>query len=493
MRKKLERKKRDGSTVRVRWTFLTMIVIFLTFSIFSYILMNTFQKVVIDTEAQEVDELMDELSNRFSNHFYPLTEDSTANMLEEPEIELGPIPAPRYEIERTEDYTPPISLTKGGIVVKVYDVSERLIYETDPQEYRFLASEKRRLTDINGPYGMALSLTEPIYSNYTNELLGHIQVIHSLESFHQMITEIESSIIIIGLAALIFSSIIGLLLVTFFVRPITRLTEAMESIQNNLESDVRLDEGTKNNELSKLARTYNEMVDLMQNNIKNQQEFVEDVSHELRTPVAVVEGHLQMLNRWGKNDPQILEESIQASLQETKRMKSLVQEMLDLSRAHEIDVYYRNETTNIVEIVTQLVSNFRMLYPDFSILIDNDADDEIYVNMYRNHLEQVLVNILDNAIKYSADRKEVHVSLALHNNQVNVAIQDFGSGMSQDDLKKIFNRFYRVDRARSREKGGTGLGLPIVKELVESYGGHVSVDSIENHGSIFRVYLPIIE
>lgn len=493
MRKKLERKKRDGSTVRVRWTFLTMIVIFLTFSIFSYILMNTFQKVVIDTEAQEVDELMDELSNRFSNHFYPLTEDSTANMLEEPEIELGPIPAPRYEIERTEDYTPPISLTKGGIVVKVYDVHERLIYETDPQEYRFLASEKRRLTDINGPYGMALSLTEPIYSNYTNELLGHIQVIHSLESFHQMITEIESSIIIIGLAALIFSSIIGLLLVTFFVRPITRLTEAMESIQNNLESDVRLDEGTKNNELSKLARTYNEMVDLMQNNIKNQQEFVEDVSHELRTPVAVVEGHLQMLNRWGKNDPQILEESIQASLQETKRMKSLVQEMLDLSRAHEIDVYYRNETTNIVEIVTQLVSNFRMLYPDFSILIDNDADDEIYVNMYRNHLEQVLVNILDNAIKYSADRKEVHVSLALHNNQVNVAIQDFGSGMSQDDLKKIFNRFYRVDRARSREKGGTGLGLPIVKELVESYGGHVSVDSIENHGSIFRVYLPIIE
>lgn len=493
MRKKLERKKRDGSTVRVRWTFLTMIVIFLTFSIFSYILMNTFQKVVIDTEAQEVDELMDELSNRFSNHFYPLTEDSTANMLEEPEIELGPIPAPRYEIERTEDYTPPISLTKGGIVVKVYDVRERLIYETDPQEYRFLASEKRRLTDINGPYGMALSLTEPIYSNYTNELLGHIQVIHSLESFHQMITEIESSIIIIGLAALIFSSIIGLLLVTFFVRPITRLTVAMESIQNNLESDVRLDEGTKNNELSKLARTYNEMVDLMQNNIKNQQEFVEDVSHELRTPVAVVEGHLQMLNRWGKNDPQILEESIQASLQETKRMKSLVQEMLDLSRAHEIDVYYRNETTNIVEIVTQLVSNFRMLYPDFSILIDNDADDEIYVNMYRNHLEQVLVNILDNAIKYSADRKEVHVSLALHNNQVNVAIQDFGSGMSQDDLKKIFNRFYRVDRARSREKGGTGLGLPIVKELVESYGGHVSVDSIENHGSIFRVYLPIIE
>lgn len=490
---KAQKSNREGSTVRSRWTLLTMLVIFLTFSIFSYILMDTFERVMLDTEAGEVEDLTDELIERFSKHYYPLTEDSTANMLEEPEIELGPIPAPKYEIERKESFSPPISLTKGGIVVKIYDVNEKLIYETDNESYRFLASTQQKLTNIDGPYGTALSMTEPVYSVYNDNLLGHVQVIQTLEGFHEMTTELKNFILIIGFAALLFSAIIGLLLVNSFVRPITSLTAAMESIQENLESNVRLDEGTRNNEFSKLASTYNEMVDLMQTNIKNQQEFVEDVSHELRTPVAVVEGHLKMLNRWGKDDPQILEESINASLQETKRMKSLVQEMLDLSRAHEIDVHYKNEITNVGDIMKQIISNYRMLYPEFIINLDEEVSDDLYVNMYRNHLEQVLVNILDNAIKYSFERKEIHISIGVSDKQILIAIQDFGSGMSEEDLSKIFNRFYRVDKARSREKGGTGLGLPIVKELIEGYGGQVSVSSILNHGSVFSIQLPLVE
>lgn len=492
MSMKPQERDRQSSTVRGRWTLLTMLVIFLTFSIFSYILLDTFERVMIDTEAGEVEDLTDELVERFSKHYYPLTKDSTANMLEEPEIELGPIPAPRYQVERKEDFTPPISLTKGGIVVKVYDTKEKMIYETEPDQYRFLSSKEQRLTNVEGPFGMALSMTEPIYSVYNDKLIGHVQVIHTLEGFHEMTSEIQGFILVIGIAALIFSGIIGLLLVHSFVRPITNLTTAMESIQENLESDVRLDEGTRNNEFSKLARTYNEMVDLMQVNIKNQKEFVEDVSHELRTPVAVVEGHLKMLNRWGKDDPQILDEAIGASLQETKRMKSLVQEMLDLSRAHEIDVHYKNEITNVGDIILQITSNYRMLYPEFIINVDQDLKNDLYVNMYRNHLEQVFVNILDNAVKYSFERKEIHISLGVSKNQVDIAIQDFGSGMSEEDLSKIFNRFYRVDKARSREKGGTGLGLPIVKELVEGYGGRVSVSSILDNGSIFRIHLPLV-
>lgn len=491
MKQSPNKNEKENSSIRARWTLLTMTVIFLTFTVFAFLLLNTFQKVVINSEKEEMKELSEELVARFSNHYYVLEKDSVVSMLEEPQIELGPIPSPKNYIQREEEFKPPVTLTKGGIIVKVYNNIEDIVYETDKIDLRFTPSKSLEVKKIAGPFGTALSLVEPIYSKYHKGLLGYVQIIHTLEGYHEMTDDITYSIIVIGLGALVFSSIIGWLLINSFVKPITQLTSAMEAIQSNLESNVRLDEGAQNNELSKLARTYNNMVDLMQSNITSQRQFVEDVSHELRTPVAIVEGHLKMLNRWGKNDPEILEESIEASLTETQRMKSLVQEMLDLSRLQEIDVHYKHEQTNVISLIEQLIGNFKMLYPDFVFTIDEDYQGDLNVLMYRNHLEQVLVNVLDNAVKYSTDRQEVHISISVSNEFVNISIQDFGSGMEQSDLEKIFNRFYRVDKARSREKGGTGLGLPIVKELVEGYGGKVNVTSLINQGTIFNINLPL--
>src|SRR5699024_5820981 len=111
---------------------------------------------------------------------------------------------------------------------------------------------------------------------------------------------------------------------------------------------------------------------------------------------------------------------------------------------------------------------------------------------YRNHLEQILVILLDNAVKYSTNRKEIHISVSETLSRVQIAIQDFGEGMSQEDQQRIFNRFYRVDKARSREKGGHGLGLSIAKELLEGYKGDISVESVLGHGTVFRIQLPFI-
>src|SRR5699024_4644655 len=157
-----------------------------------------------------------------------------------------------------------------------------------------------------------------------------------------------------------------------------------------------------------------------------QKQFVEDVSHELRTPVAVMEGHLKLLNRWGKDDPEILDESLLASLQEIERMKSLVQEMLDLSRAEQVEIHYKNEKTANRALVLHTVDYFKMMYPDFVFNLDDAIDGEVYVPIYRNHLEQILIILMDNAVKYSTDRQEVHVSIAVENQDLNIAIQDFG-------------------------------------------------------------------
>ncbi|MGL5886089.1 MAG: sensor histidine kinase, partial [Bombilactobacillus sp.] len=220
-------------------------------------------------------------------------------------------------------------------------------------------------------------------------------------------------------------------------------------------------------------------------------EFVEDVSHELRTPVAVIEGHLKLLQRWGKDDPQVLEESINASVSEIDRMKKLIQEMLDLTRAEQIEVNYVKETTQANETIQQAYNDFVMLHPDFQISLDDTIPPHTLAQIYRNHLMQILVILLDNAVKYSQDRKEINLSVSTESNMLTIAVQDFGVGIASKDLERIFNRFYRVDKARSRQSGGNGLGLSIAKKIVEMYKGTITAESALGSGTIFRINLPL--
>jgi signal transduction histidine kinase len=113
--------------------------------------------------------------------------------------------------------------------------------------------------------------------------------------------------------------------------------------------------------------------------------------------------------------------------------------------------------------------------------------------IYRDHLEQILIILCDNAVKYSTERKEIHLSLSRNLNQVEIGVQDFGEGISQDNMDKVFNRFYRVDKARSRKKGGNGLGLSIAKRLIEGYRGSIALESSAGYGSLFKVTFPVIQ
>ena len=151
----------------------------------------------------------------------------------------------------------------------------------------------------------------------------------------------------------------------------------MKKIENDPDYVDRIDAGNGQDELTDLANAYNSMLSRMQKNIEHQKQFVEDVSHELRTPVAVVEGHLKLLNRWGKDDPTVLEESLDASLQEIRRMKSLVQEMLDLSRAEQVEIHYKNEKTPVRQIINATYNNIQLVHPDFTFILDDDLREEI--------------------------------------------------------------------------------------------------------------------
>ncbi|MFT8570803.1 MAG: HAMP domain-containing sensor histidine kinase [Leuconostoc pseudomesenteroides] len=302
-----------------------------------------------------------------------------------------------------------------------------------------------------------------------------------------MIMWLWSIVILGGFAIFIFA----FLLTRLILRPVTLIESTIEAFEDDPMTDVRVSEVGANDEFSDLTRILNRTIDRLQGLIGAQQQFVSDVSHELRTPVAIVKGHMELLNRWGKDDPEVLDDSIKSSLAEVQRMETLINEMLNLTRAEQIPIENIKEITDVGGTVHRVYDNFKLIHPDFIFTLDDDLSQQAEVKIRQDHMEQILIILADNAVKYSLDRREIHFALSQTANRVEIGVQDFGEGLSAKDSQRVFDRFYRVDKARSRAKGGNGLGLSIAQRLVEAYGGEIALESAEGSGSIFTIHLPL--
>ena len=375
--------------------------------------------------------------------------------------------------------------------IRIFDTGRELLFQTQQWQDIPQVSSKLETQYVNLSTGdESVQVMMPILSRNSRILIGHLQVTNRMTK----LAELRKQLRTLFFQLLVVEAIVSVGLAYFISRLISKPIEEIHDIiasinEENIETK-RLLVPKKNDEFAVVSQQFNELLDKISFYISQQKHFVEDVSHELRTPVAIVEGHLKLLNRWGKNDPEVLEESLRASLSEIQRMKTLVQKMLDLSRAPQVKEQYKDAKTEVVSTLEQIVTNFKLLYPDFTFISDIDTHEEILSPIYRNHFEQIIIILLDNAVKYSTNRKEIIVSLSTTAGHVEIGIQDFGMGLSEEDKKKVFSRFYRVDKARSRERGGNGLGLSIAKELIEGYKGRISLTSHLNQGSVFKVKLP---
>ena len=402
--------------------------------------------------------------------------------------------AEKYELNQNQVYKKNSSFypMNEEVNIRVFDTSRELLFQTQNWQDTPQVSGKLETQFVTLSTGEeSVQVMMPILSRNTRVLIGHLQVTNRMAK----LVELKKQLRVLFLQLIIMEGLVSVGLAYFISRLISKPIEEIHDIiasinEENIETK-RLIVPKKNDEFAIVSQQFNELLDKISFYISQQKHFVEDVSHELRTPVAIVEGHLKLLNRWGKDDPEVLEESLTASLSEIQRMKTLVQEMLDLSRAPQVREQYKDATTEVVATLEQIVTNFKVLYPEFTFIADIDTKKEIISPIYRNHFEQVIIILLDNAVKYSTNRKEIIISLSPTTEAVEIGIQDFGMGLSEEDKKKVFSRFYRVDKARSRERGGNGLGLSIAKELIEGYNGKISVTSHLNQGSVFKVKLPI--
>lgn len=483
---------KSNLTLTVKWTLLTSIFIFCLFSILAMITYKTSTDLLVKEEQKHLKQTHIEVEKRLANSAEELTAQITTQLLTDGAI--------NKELPQSESMSEPMievnnfiaELSQPELTTTIYDAKQQVIFETRENRFPYKGSELREIQEITLNDKTGFILTQPVISNETNKLVGYIQLFYDMTIVNSVKNKLLSNIIILLLVGLLVTLLLGFILSSYFLKPLRQITNVINEIKSNPQADIRIPEMTAKDEFSDLGEVFNDMIDRMQKFIEQQQQFVEDVSHELRTPVAIIEGHLKLLNRWGKDDPEVLEESLDASLQEIIRMKSLVQEMLDLSRLEQVEFQHQNDTSAAKEVVHQTYNNFKILHPEFTFILDDDLMKEEQVKIYRHHFEQLLIILLDNAVKYSTDRREIHLSLSKTMSNLEIAIQDFGEGISPRDLSQIFNRFYRVDKARSRHKGGNGLGLSIARELVESYGGKILAESALGVGTIFRIELPLV-
>lgn len=219
-------------------------------------------------------------------------------------------------------------------------------------------------------------------------------------------------------------------------------------------------------------------------------EFVANVSHELKTPVTSVKGFAETLLDGAMYDEATLREFLKIIYDESDRLHRLISDILDLSRIEQHRIPLKMEQLNVVDVITETAQTMRKRIEKKQLELVLPQKRHVMMEADKDRLRQILLNLVTNAIAYTPDKGRIEISLIERENELDLIVSDTGIGISEKDLPRIFERFYRVDKARSRQSGGTGLGLAIVKHLVESYHGKIRVESEEGKGSTFIVTLP---
>lgn len=297
---------------------------------------------------------------------------------------------------------------------------------------------------------------------------GLLCVVRRVDGEYAFLHSLLLLLIVLNAAAALISLVAGRAVARRMLRPLSQMIARARAIDAGA-LDVRLSVPENGGELRDLAETLNDMLDRVQNAFVRQGQFTQDASHELRTPLSVLQGNAELLARWGKDDPAVRDKCVAAILRQSDYMRRLADSLLFLSRGDRGMQSVEKRALDVSALFGELIDERRLIDPDHVYTLD--APPDMAVSADETMLRQLLIILMDNAAKYTPAGGGVHLSAAREGKSAIIALSDEGCGVPDDQLDKIFERFYRVDKARSRETGGTGLGLAIAKVIVELHGG----------------------
>lgn len=332
-------------------------------------------------------------------------------------------------------------------------------------------------------------LTIPLYvqSGQGQQLVGYLQlgqVIDDFSSFERLLV----IALFIGAASVTFALLLVMWLTPNLFRPLEDMAVVARQISRADDLSRRVPDTGRDDEIGDLTKAFNQTLARLENLFRTQQRFLADVSHELRTPLTTIQGNVDLMRRMSMADPMFLDD-MQIELE---RMTRLVNDLLLLARA---DVGSLPMIREPVDLDTLLFEAFRQ-FANMAVRTEVDVVlgevSQARVLGDRDRLKQLMIILVDNGVKYTPAGGKVRLSLSTAEDRAHVIITDTGAGIPEQDLPHIFDRFYRVDKARSRALGGSGLGLSIAKWIAESHRGNIHVTSIVGEGTTFYISLPLL-
>lgn len=331
-----------------------------------------------------------------------------------------------------------------------------------------------------------LTHAENYYAVYGRDL--------SLVTFYDISIFLLELVVILAAAALLFliSAVSIYARGSYLTRKAFTVVNELIEKAGNISSqnlNLRLNVRDSTDELVELTLTFNRMMDRIEKAYEKQKQFVSNASHELRTPIAVIQGYARMLERWGKDDRAILEESISAINKEAKNMQDLVEKLLFIARNDKDTMVLIKNEFDMSELMRELVRDTEMLNTEHKV--ESLIKPGIKVFGDPDRIKQALRIFVDNAIKYTEKGGVITIRLEEEDKYAVAVIKDTGIGIPENELPNIFDRFYRVDASRERNKGGHGLGLSIARIIVLRHGGRIKISSKVGGGTRFRVYFPL--
>jgi len=369
-------------------------------------------------------------------------------------------------------------------LAKIRQGKSYLDYATNPDSVPFLVYSK------------------PLIVN--DYVLGAVQIVQPIDSVENTLNQISRYLILGTALSLVLAAIVGALIAHRALAPIGSITNTAGGITRTRDLGQRLDIVDQASEIGQLAATFNDMLDRIQKLFDTQERLIADVSHELRTPLTTMQGNIELLQRMvtsenglareGVNKNELLRETLSEVEQETNRMSKMINDLLLLAQADsgalQLQLAPVEMDTLLLEVYRQAKRMADLRKGAGMLDVRLGHEDQALVWGDRERLRQLLLNLTDNAIKYTPEGGAITLSLANEEGWVRIVVSDTGIGIHPDNQGDIFHRFYRTDKARSRELGGSGLGLSIVQWIAQAHNGRVTVESEMQRGSTFTLWLP---